>query len=91
MTDEISEWFYRFLEDLENKKCQLCPNYICQNSEVDTQGNPLIGKIQDFFDNLKGVSKNMTELLEPLEPSLATLPSDSSANLENKVRSALIR
>lgn len=75
--------------DLENKKCQLCPNYICQNSGVNIEANPLNLKIQDFLDNLKGVSKNMTDLLAPLEPSLATVSSDSS-NLENKVKSALI-
>ena len=75
--------------DLENKKCQLCPNYICQNSRVNVEANPLDLKIQDFLDNLNGVSKNMTDLLKPLEPSLASLPSDSSM-LENKVKSALI-
>ena len=76
--------------DLENKKCQLCPNYICQNSAVNIQADPLNVKIQDFLDSLKGVSNNMTELLAALDPSLLTIVFDSS-DLENIVKDTLTR
>ena len=85
----IADWFYRFSVNFEARKCEECPNYICQQGEDILEVDPVEAKIGTFFANLRSLSVNMSDLVSPLT-SVQTISSDQFSSLEDNVKTALM-
>ena len=75
--------------DAEYKKCDLCPNEVCQNQGDSSTSSPVSLKVNIFVDNLKAVSLNMSELLSPLAAPGTFTENSILASREKKVLDVL--
>ena len=75
---------FRFYSSLEEFKCLVCSDSDCGSSDV-----ALDTKINNFFEDLKSVSRNMSELLRPLEDPGTFSDDQYLQTLESNVRESI--
>ena len=80
-TDQL---LFRFYSSLEEFKCLVCSDSDCGSSDV-----ALDTKINNFFEDLKSVSRNMSELLRPVEDPGTFSDDQYLQTLENNVRESI--
>ena len=82
---------FSFMMNLKAKRCDLCLNDVCQDQETAGPDSvPMETKFSKFVNNLKAVSRNMSDLLTPLQYPGNFTDDEDLATLENNVEKALL-